>query len=321
MRMSCSNPMVTVVLPAYNAREHIAQAIHSILAQDYSSLEVIVVDDGSLDDTAELVRQKFPMVRLYEKENGGAASARNFGLRNATGEYIAFLDADDVWLPGKLHAQIRYMESNSDCRLLCGKFSFWLADEDGFFPEPSTLFPEVGVAKVEVGCSGWVYHKLLLSNFVWTSTVIMRHELIEEIGYFDESLRLGQDYDYWLRASRVTEIHRLENIVALYRKHENSATMKGVSMTNHAARVIEMAVSKWGRSGPDGSSVSIRELKYRLYRIYFSAGYGCYRNGRLSRAVQEFTNALKVRPVCLKSWAYLLLSLGGRVAEKLRMRQ
>lgn len=316
--MSDTQPLVSVVLPAYNVRPHVGEAIRSVQAQGFDDLEIIVVDDGSTDGTADFVAEAFPSVRLFRKPNGGAATARNLGLREARGRFIAFLDSDDVWLPGKLRAQIDYMVQHPDVRMVCGGFSFWLADETGRFPDPAASFAPVADSRPEPEHSGWVYHTLLLSNFVWTSTVVMARSLLDEIGYYDESLRLGQDYDYWLRASRVTEIHRLSGVMALYRKHDNSATMRGFSQTNHAAKVIETAVAKWGVTGPDGSSVSDQALKERLYRIYFSAGYGCYRNGRLTRAVGEFRNSIKTRPSCVKSWAYLVLSYLGIARERLR---
>ena len=115
--MNAAQPLVSVVLPAYNVREHVAEAIRSVHAQAFASLEIIIVDDGSTDGTADLVEREFPEVRLFRKANGGAATARNLGMRESRATYVAFLDADDVWLPGKLAAQISYMESNPQVRL------------------------------------------------------------------------------------------------------------------------------------------------------------------------------------------------------------
>ncbi len=315
--MSFKTPLVSVILPAYNVRAHIADAIESVVAQEWPSLEIIVVDDGSSDDTAEFVEQSFPDVRLFRKANGGAASARNLGMREARGDYIAFLDADDVWLPGKLALQIDYMRAHDDVRLLCGGFSFWHPNETGVFPDPSTLSDGVSHALVDTDRSGWNYHKLLLSNFVWTSTVVIHRSLIDEIGFFDEALRLGQDYDYWLRASRVTEIHVLKGAMALYRKHDGSATMRGTSTQNYAARVIETALTRWGLTSPDGESVSREALTDRLYSIHHSAGYGCYHNGRMQRALTEFGACIKLRPLSVKSWTYLALSSLGVLRSRL----
>lgn len=299
--------LVSVVIPAYNVAEHIGEAIASVRAQSCPQLEIIVVDDGSKDGSAELVEREHPDVRLFRKENGGAASARNLGMREARGEYVAFLDADDVWLPGKLEVQIAYLRARPQVGLVCSGFSHWEADADGHFPDPQARYPEPPGMAVDSLRSGWIYHKLLLDNFVWTSTVLMRRSLIEKIGYYDESLRLGQDYEYWLRAARDTEIHRLAGIMALYRKHRGSATVRGADV-NYAARVVAGAVERWGLASPNGESITQEAFRERLSRIHFMMGYGHYQRGNASTALREFLACAKLRPAHVKSWAYVLLA-------------
>lgn len=306
--MSTSQPFVSVVVPAYNVRHHIGEAIRSVQVQNFAELEIIVVDDGSKDNTGDFVAHEFPEVRLFRKLNGGAATARNMGMQAARGEYVAFLDADDVWLPGKLNAQIDYMESRPDVDLVCGGFSFWTAGEDGEFPDPNSLFPPVVHAAAEPEKSGWIYHKLLLGNFVWTSTVVMRRSLMERLGEYDIRLRLGQDYDYWLRASRETEIHRLDAVMALYRRHAESATARGRGDgTNHAVRIIQEAVRRWGLASPNGEAITPRQLSDRLFAMRLRAGYGWYHKGKFARAREEFGAAIRLSPFKLKPWAYMML--------------
>lgn len=304
--MSTLKPRVSVVLPAYNVRDHIGEAIQSVYAQDFKGLEIIVVDDGSKDGTADFVEGEYPDVRVFRKPNGGAATARNMGMREARGEYIAFLDADDVWLPGKLRAQIDYMDKHPSVGLVCSGFSFWTAGENGHFPDPLTVHKAVVDSEVEPDHAGWGYHKLLLSNYVWTSTVVLRRSLIGTVGYYDEGLRLGQDYDYWLRASRESEIHRLGAVMALYRRHGGSATARGHG-TNHAVTIIERAVKRWGLASPNGEAITPRQLAARIFGMRFRAGYGWYHKGRFVKARQEFMAAAKIRPLNAKVWAYLLL--------------
>ena len=302
--------LVTVVIPAYNVRAHIAEAIDSVLAQDYAPVEIIVVDDGSTDDTAELVASRFPEVTLIRKANGGAATARNTGIREAQGEFIAFLDADDIWISGKLRAQVDYFCAHPEVAMNCTGFSQWVSDENGEFPDPSSVVSDqenVTIDAIDPELSGWVYHKLLLRNFVWTTTVMMRRALIDKIGLYDESFRLGQDYEYFLRASRETEIHRLSRAYALYRQHPGSATARGIDY-NYAARVVEGAQRKWGLASPNGERISESEFRERLHKIHFMCGYLFLQRGSYRSAFAEFRKAAKEKPLHLKSWAYTAMT-------------
>lgn len=298
--------LVSVIIPAYNVGPHIAEAIDSVLSQDYPQIEVIVVDDGSKDDTADVVANRYPQATLIRKANGGAATARNAGIREAHGEFIAFLDADDIWLPGKLTAQVDYFHAHPEVGMSCTGFSQWVCDENGVFPDPLTVIPAQGdlaVDAIDADLSGWIYHKLLLRNFVWTTVVMMRRSLIDKVGFYDESYRLGQDYEYFLRASRETEVHRLTRAYALYRQHPGSATARGIDY-NYAARIVRQAKDAWGLASPNGERISEREFQDRIHKIHFMCGYLFYQRGNAGTAFSEFRLALKEKPLHLKSWAY-----------------
>ena len=119
------NPLVSVIMPAYNARPYIEQAIRSVLDQDYAQIELIVVDDGSNDGTPELAEQFGNRVKVLRQKNAGPAAARNRGFAASQGEFIAFLDADDVWLAGKASMQVRYLQNHSETGLVYGDFKHW----------------------------------------------------------------------------------------------------------------------------------------------------------------------------------------------------
>jgi glycosyltransferase involved in cell wall biosynthesis len=245
-------PKISVVIPCYNATPYIAATIQSALAQDWPDLELVVVDDGSSDGSAELVQRLFPAVTLIRQSNQGVAAARNNGIAHAQGEWIAFLDADDIWLPGKLHAQWAALQAAPGTRMAYTAWQVWSSTE----PAPQSAYlaqinAESGNTARWAGATGWVYPQLLLDCVVWTSTVLAHKSVFAEAGVFDPALRIGEDYDLWLRASRITPILRVPRPLALYRMHPNSIT-KSVPEKNFRALVVGRAISRWGYSSPDG---------------------------------------------------------------------
>jgi glycosyltransferase involved in cell wall biosynthesis len=187
--------MISVVMPVHNHARFISRAVESVWAQDRSDVEVLIVDDGSTDDPETVVNalSRDGDVRFFQQENAGAASARNRGIAEASGEWIAFLDADDVWLPGKLAAQFDAMEKGG------ADFSF----------TDSRLRFENGEER-ELPCPVLdrpLMHQLLTGNLFGTPTVVVRRRCFEIVGLFDEQLRTGEDWDMWLRlASAFTHV-------------------------------------------------------------------------------------------------------------------
>jgi glycosyltransferase involved in cell wall biosynthesis len=301
-------PLVTVVIPAYNCGGVIGEALESVFNQDYPALQVLVIDDGSTDDTVEVVANFGPRVSLIRQPNAGAAVARNEGLRRAEGPYVALLDADDVWLPGKLRLQIAHLQRHPDVGLCCTRWRVLYPDASGAYHIEQPVSP-ASVA-VDASCSGWIYGSLLLDCVVWTSTVVMRRDLVRRIGDFDPALRRGQDYDYWLRASRLTRIHRLDAALALYRMESGGSAARRFPRTNWELTVVQRALQRWGPTGPDGQKVTPADLRARLWSLNFSFGYAKLREGRRTEARRAFVAALRERPAHLKTWLYLLLASG-----------
>jgi glycosyltransferase involved in cell wall biosynthesis len=301
-------PIVSVVIPCYNAEPYIAATIRSVLAQDVPGIEVIVVDDGSKDRSLELVREQFPQVRAVAQANQGVAAARNHGLSLARGEWVAFVDADDIWLPGKLQAQLDEMAAVEGCRMSYTAWQVWpsLAAE----PDPGYLDQLAAVADDSArwrGASGWIYPQLLLDCVVWTSTVLARRSLFEEIGGFDTTLRIGEDYDLWLRASRVTPIHRVARPYALYRTHPASIT-RSLPTDNYRARVVKRALASWGLRSPDGrvaDKAAVRRLLAKSWSDYAGAHL---QGGSLVQARRGGWTALRTDFRHLAGWKVLARS-------------
>ncbi|MDM5176047.1 glycosyltransferase [Massilia sp. DJPM01] len=301
-----STPLVSVVIPCYNAQRYIGATIASVLAQKEVALEIIVVDDGSRDGSVALVRKGFPAVRVVEQANAGVAAARNAGIAAARGEWIAFIDADDIWLPGKLAAQLARMAALPDCRMSYTAWKVWPSD----VPQPppdylARLQDEAMDSARWAGASGWIYPQLLLDCVVWTSTVLMRRTLLAELNGFDTTLRLGEDYDLWLRASRVTPIERVARPYALYRIHPASIT-KATPAENYRARVIGQALGRWGLASPDGRMGDAPAVRRMLAKSWSDFAGAHLQARNLGQARRAGWTALRTDPTHVPAWKVLV---------------
>jgi glycosyltransferase involved in cell wall biosynthesis len=186
-------PAVSIIMPAYNVAPYVGEALRSALAQTFTDFEVIVVDDGSKDATAEIVNaiaQTDPRVRLVQQSNRGLAGARNTALRASRGEFFALLDSDDLWEPAFLAAQLAILEARPDIDIVTGNGWYLQGPRDGQlarpYPDPR---PDPKLASI-IG-DEW-------SVFIMS---VMRRRVYTAIGAFDEEMRSNEDYDFWLRAA------------------------------------------------------------------------------------------------------------------------
>ncbi|AHK79781.1 glycosyltransferase [Ectothiorhodospira haloalkaliphila] len=309
-----SRPLVSVVIPTHNAERFIGEAIDSALDQDYPHKEIIVVDDGSTDQTLDIARSYQDRITLIAQANQGAAVARNAGLDAAQGEFIAFLDSDDLWLPGKLTAQVHHLLRHPEIDLVFSRWRVWKPDPDEEFSMPSDEFlassddPTKDSPDIVPEKSGWLYNQLLFTSALHTITVMARRRLIERVGPFDVELKRGQDYDYWIRASRHTQIHQLDRVFALYRLHGNGCAKKWPH-ENYERIVVEKALARWGLVGPNGERTEPKAIKKRLAETSFSFGYRHYWEGDPMLALRAFWHAARNQPEALANWRYLAMSL------------
>jgi glycosyltransferase involved in cell wall biosynthesis len=223
---------VTVIIPAYNQASYLGQAVQSALAQTHRDLEVIVVDDGSTDDTA-LVAQAFAdtRVRYIYQENRGLSSARNAGLREASGVFISFLDSDDQFLPHKLELLLAELERHPEAGLAAGQAI--PVDQDG---QPIGKVFDKGLPAER---AQW-----LLGNPLHVGSVLLRREWQERVGFFDESLRSYEDWDLWLRLARARcPMRWVARPVSLYRFHPTQMTRDGRQMTTATFAVLDKVLS------------------------------------------------------------------------------
>lgn len=306
--MSHSGPLISVIIPTYNCASYISEAVDSVIAQDYSNIEIIVINDGSIDHTLSVLQKYEDKIILINQENVGAAVARNKGLECARGKYVAFLDADDVWLSHKLGLQVAYLENHPMIGMAYSSWRNWFPDESGRYRLPKNIDCNVPTSTIINHASGWLYNKLLIECLLLTSTVVIRRSLIERVGKFDEKLLRGQDYDYWLRVSRFSEIIKLQAELALYRMH-GDGLVRNRSDHNYGVLILKKAVKTWGLVGPNGEATKKADIQKRLSQLYFQFGYHRYWAGNPAQSFRSFLLGVLHYPLGIKAWFYLILSL------------
>ncbi len=205
-------PLVSVVIPTYNYAEYLPQAIESVLNQTFLDFEIVVVDDGSTDDTPSVVRQFGDRIRYVRQENRGNACARNRGMAEARGQWLCFLDADDLWEPRKLELQLNHMLRNN-VKVSCakGRRFYESGGSEDFPPDPTDAN---------------LWTRLVASQpFTSSHSGLMLHRsCFEEIGCFDESLKLSVDWDLFIRLANRYRIRTMSEPLVYHRKHSTNTT-------------------------------------------------------------------------------------------------
>ncbi|MDP7297120.1 MAG: glycosyltransferase [Gammaproteobacteria bacterium] len=227
-------PLVSVVIPAYNSSATLRETIDSVLHQSFKDFELLVIDDGSTDTTKEIINDvRDSRVCYFSFDNAGPSAARNRGIELAAGQFIAFLDADDLWLPGKLAAQIDALRHNPEAALV---FSWSDSiDESGAFLKKGNY----------VHLENNIYEQLIKWNFLENgSTPMVRQSALLDSGVFDEAIRLGEDWDMWLRLAHRHPIICIPEVHVLYRVRQNSATSNVKPVAKETLRVLQSALDR-----------------------------------------------------------------------------
>jgi glycosyltransferase involved in cell wall biosynthesis len=225
-------PLVSVIIPCYNQAHYLGEAIESVLNQSYRHFEIVVVDDGSTDNTAEVAAGYSEVKLLRQQNQGRPAVGRNNGFRQSSGDYIIFLDADDRLVPDALETGLRHLLDYPERAFVSGHARFIAADGS---PMPTEQRPCVERDH---------YISLLHENYIWTpGTVMFRRTAIEAAGSFNDSLTMkgSEDYDLYMRIARDAPVHCHDRVVVEYRQHgsslsRNSATMLKATLTVHSAQ-------------------------------------------------------------------------------------
>ncbi len=296
---------VSVVIPAHNAKKFIGEAIDSVLQQDWPADEIIVVDDGSTDWDYSALEAVAPNIRVSSQTNKGVSAARNRGCELARGPYVAILDADDIWLPGKLKAQMHHLAANPAVDAVFASGLGWEPVPGGDHWVQPAVVP--GATPSEAGAVRLYYRDFLYDIPIASSTMVIKKATWEAIGGFNESKRYGEDQDFNLRLSYAHSVDLLKFVGMLYRKHGSNATAR-VQEPNHWADVVSESLNKLGYSDRNGVHADAVRVARRLAQIHFLHGYDHFWRGSSRIARREFTRALAKNPRDLRSAAYLAMT-------------
>lgn len=289
-----SGPLVSVIIPCYNNADMLPSAVNSVLAQDYANIEVIVIDDGSTDESINVLKQFGDKITLIQQENQGPAAARNKGLQAASGKYIAFNDSDDLWLPGKLTAQVNYLQHHPDFALCYCGWMEWNGETSLVSVTTNLVDAAPSISSKYPENEGWIYLDLLKESVIHTITAVLRREVVDEIGMFNTEYRIGEDHDFWLRISQKYRIAKLSQVYALYRNNPKSITKK-VHDKNFSLLVLESAITNYGLKCPSGEQASQPVVNHYLGGRHFTYGYNAMMQGHRDKALVSFKGCIRYR--------------------------
>ncbi|MDY6843846.1 MAG: glycosyltransferase [Thermodesulfobacteriota bacterium] len=220
-------PKVSVIIPTYNRAYFLPEVIESVLSQTYPSFELLVVDDGSTDTTS-LVVQKYKQVQYIYQLQSGVSAARNNGILRAQGDFLTFLDSDDLWNKEKLKYQVEFFATNPSS-YICYTDEIWLKSGK-----------RINQGKKHKKFSGDIFEKTLKLCIISPSSVMMKRELFRYVGYFDEELLVCEDYDLWIRVASKFPIHFIDKPLIVKRGgHEDQLSRKFWGMDRFRIYALE----------------------------------------------------------------------------------
>jgi len=256
-----TNPKVSVVVPTYNASLYIVEALESILSQTFKDFEIIVVDDGSTDNTREILKKYNGKINCYFQKNQGAVRARNSAFELSRGEFIAFLDQDDIWLADNLRKKVLFLDKNPNVPVVTSNFMFFgdVCQKSSFVERKIFLDKKIGDEFIIFDTLGL----LLEQCFMFCPTTVVRREVFRKYGGFQ--IEVSDDYDLFLRISQSSDFGCINNVLVKKRVH-NSAATKNYSK-NFSSRILAL---KRVKSNPIIGVDRFKKLHKRMSGTYMS---------------------------------------------------
>ena len=290
-------PDVSVIIPTYNRAHLISRAIQSVLDQSYQDFEIIVVDDCSTDNTEEVIREfqeKDERIRYIRHErNKGPAAARNSGIKAVKGEYIAFQDSDDEWLPEKLEKQMKVFKI-SPPEVGVVYTGFWRLEKT-----KKTYIPFSWVTQKE----GNIHEDLLRGNFIGTPVALIRKECFKKVELFDEYISAREDWELWIRISKYYEFKYIPEPLMISYYTSGGVDEKSIIVN---INILEFIVNKHYKN--------FAEHKKILSKHYFNIGLNLCSIRHLSKGKKYFIKAIKIYPLDIRYSLMLIISVFGQKA-------
>lgn len=277
-----AEPLVSVIIPNYNHAQYVSDAIRSVLAQTYRNYEIIVVDDGSTDNSRETVAKFGDQVQYIYQKNAGLSAARNTGIKASKGELIGVLDADDMYEPGYLSTLVSALQEDLDADgIYCGY---------QFVDHTNILLPQVEARPVS---PDKLHEALLDGNFFVPESIFLRRKVYENVGLFDETLRACEDWDVWLRATKKYKIIHSTEILTRHRVLPGSMSTDPLRMLNNRLAVLKKHVGEEPREGGESAA-------HRAYgRAYLGSCVEYLQYGDPDRAYECFQKMSNICPSLL----------------------
>ena len=248
---------VSIIIPTYNRVAFLRRALHSIENQSHPSGEIIVVDDGSTDKTGTLVKTEFPGVKYIYQQNLGVSAARNAGILNSKGHWLAFLDSDDEWFPTKLGKQLGLIAKDSSIRV-CHTEEIWIRNGT-----------RVNPMKKHAKSGGWIFDHCLAMCMISPSSVIIHRSVFEKAGLFDETLPACEDYDLWLRITSLYPVSFInEPLIIKYGGHDDQLSRKYWGMDRFRIKALKKILNQGELSLEDENAA--RKILVKKARIYLN---------------------------------------------------
>jgi glycosyltransferase involved in cell wall biosynthesis len=303
------NPLVSVVVPAYNCAEFIDETLESVYYQMYTQWELIVVDDGSTDETKARLTRHEQKIQYHYQRNQGTAAARNAGVRRARGDLIAFLDNDDIWFPEKLKLQVEAMEGFPECGLVftdgqtftssgVRKHSILSTRLDKWINQHVTADPQLVM--------GWLDRELFLANEISSASgVMVRKECLTNVGGFDERIPIADDYDLWLRIAQRYPILLIRSPLYRWRWRDDSQSGPIGGRQHRWTEASTVVLEKHRLEAPREMRAMVRA---RLSRMYWDCARTYFWLDRFQEARRMLLGCLRHRWIFAPAALFLLVS-------------